>query len=92
MARVYWRELWKRTKEARPVLFILGGIAVSVFLGRMFTGFSGEWERALLYAGVILEIAGLGLVAYGLNDIRKRFRRESFTSSSTVPATSSVRS
>ncbi|WP_169981413.1 ABC transporter C-terminal domain-containing protein [Tautonia rosea] len=80
MVGFYRGELWKRLKEAWPlwwVIFgVLGAFMISCFL-------ANDSVTVFRYAGLLLEIFGLGLVVIGLDHIRQQFGKEPFRASIT---------
>jgi hypothetical protein len=64
-------------KDAWPLWLAIGGIALSVSTGRMF---SKELSETVRYAGTALQVLGLATVAYGLSQTRQLFGRPSLRS------------
>src|SRR5688572_11097941 len=61
-------------KDAWPVWMVVGGIALAAVLG---CAFSRDASAGIRYAGMILQVFGLGTVAAGLSQIRRYFGRPS---------------
>lgn len=68
---------WKRlgqvlTKEAWPVWVLIGGFFVAWVISYLAACCLTD---QIMYAGTLLQLSGLGTVAFGIADLRKSFRK-----------------
>jgi len=71
---IRWRILVEAMKNAWPTWLAIGGIALSVAAGWVF---SPDVSATVRYAGTSLQVLGLATVAIGLSETRRLFGRPS---------------
>lgn len=71
---IRWRTLVVALKDAWPTWLALGGIALPVTVGWVF---SQDVSAAVRYAGTALQVLGLATVTIGLSETRRLFGRPS---------------
>lgn len=76
--RIRWHQLWLALKHGTPAWLLLTGFAASS-LSSYYLAFltTPNLATQLRYAGAVLEVLGLLLVAIGIRKTRKLFRRPS---------------
>jgi hypothetical protein len=81
MLTVRWRSLVTTLIGAWPVWLAIGTVPAVCLIGKIMRRYLliGPPYSAILYAGTILELLGLVLVAIGLSDLRRLFGRPSAT-------------
>ena len=71
---VRWRDLAAVVKDAWPIGLAVGGVVVAITVACFL---STTPSAAVRYTGMILQIAGLSTVTFGLRDMRRLFERPS---------------